>query len=215
VLSHRKLKYTTKNIESLAGEVRVFGDDLIVPSDCGHLILGSLRYLGFKVNRNKTFGTGKFRESCGGEYYDGHDVTPVYLLTYPSRRRPESVISSVQTRNNFYRSGYWSLAEYLKLTVESEARVRLPTLAPDSGSFCWESYDGKMLRGLRSRFNGFLHIREYMVHVPHGNVTCSPDRYGSRVLQFFTEAPSPLNKWVGGVRERPTLRLKRRWVPIP
>lgn len=215
LLSHRRLEYTSLNVSRLAREVLIFGDDLIVPSDVGHLVLGALRYLGFKVNRNKTFGTGKFRESCGGEYFDGHDVTPGYLLTYPSRMRPESLVSCVETRNNFYEKGYFGLAQYLKSTVESESGLRIPSLARDSGLFCWATYDGRSLSGLRSRFNSNLHRRECLVHVISSHVTSSPDRYGSHVLQYFTEAPSPDHNWSSGVRGRPAIRLRRRWVPIP
>jgi hypothetical protein len=214
MLSHRKLEYTMKNVRKLSKEVLVFGDDLIVPSDVGHLVLGALRYLGFKVNLNKTFGTGRFRESCGGEYFDGHDVTPSYLLTYPDRRRPESLDSCVQTRNNFYRKGYFRMAQYLKSTVERDSYLRIPTLADGSGLFGWISYEGKDLSGLRSRFNKHLHRREVLAHVLTSRVTRRSDRMSSRVLQYFTEAPAPDQKWSSGVLGRPSLNIKRRWVPV-
>lgn len=212
MLSHRNLSLTFKNVEELSKEVLVFGDDLVVPDDVGYLVLGALRYLGFKVNRNKTFGKGKFRESCGGEYYDGHDVTPGYLLTYPDRRRPESLVSSVETRNNLYRKGYFALAEYLKSAVRKEGSLILPTVAHDSGMFGWVSFEGDDLSGLRSRLNKFTHHREVWVHAIHSRVTKRPDRYTSRLLQYFTEAPPPTVLWKGGVAERPLLHLKKRWV---
>jgi len=213
-LSQRKLEYTIENLKDLAKEVLVFGDDLIVPADCGHLVLGALRYLGFKVNRNKTFGTGKFRESCGGEYFDGHDVTPIYLLTYPDRLRPESLVSCVETRNNFYKGGYFLTAQHLKSTIEAVSYIKIPTLAYGSGLFCWISDDGDDLSGLKLRLNKNLHRREAWVHYPYGRVTKHSDRYTSRVLQYFTEAPSPLQKWKGGVSGRPSLILKRGWVAL-
>lgn len=214
LLDQRRLPFTIRQIERLSKEVLVFGDDLIVPEDVGHLVLGALRYLGFKVNRNKTFGTGSFRESCGGEYFRGHDVTPVYLLTYPDRRRPESIISFVESRNNFYKGGYFGLANWMKATVESEAKLRLPTLAIDSGAFCWVSFDEVDWSGLRSRFNQFTHQREVLQHIPRGCVRVHPDRTSSRLLQYFTEAPRPGDPWVSGVREVPSSSLARRWVPI-
>jgi hypothetical protein len=214
MLSHRNLAFSMKNVEKLAKEVLVFGDDLIVPADVGHLVLGALRYLGFKVNLNKTFGTGRFRESCGGEYFDGHDVTPTYLLTYPDRSRPESLVSCVETRNNFYKRGYFKLAQELKSTIERNSYLRIPTLAEDSGLFGWTSFAGQDLSGLRCRFNKHLHRREALVHVLTSRVTKRSDRYTSRVLQYFTEAPPPSQKWSGGVHGRPSLNIKRRWVPV-
>lgn len=57
----------------------VFGDDLIVPtSECADLI-EVLEGCGFIVNHGKTYLSGPFRESCGGDYHLGRDVTPVYV----------------------------------------------------------------------------------------------------------------------------------------
>jgi hypothetical protein len=214
LISQRNMQLTQKNVIELSKEVLVFGDDLIVPKDVGYLVLGALRYLGFKVNHSKTFGNGNFRESCGGEYFCGHDVTPGYLLTYPDRRRPESLISSVQTRNNFYLKGYFGLAEYLKSTVREEGSLILPHVASDSGMFGWASFEGASYMGLRSRLNRFTHHREVWVHGLSARVTKTSDRYGSRLLQYFTEEPPPTAKWTGGVPGRPSLRLKRGWVAV-
>lgn len=57
---------------------RVYGDDLIVPSDIYNTVLQVLETLGMKVNTEKTFAPGSlFLESCGMEAYDGVCVTPV------------------------------------------------------------------------------------------------------------------------------------------
>jgi len=66
-------------ISSLAQTVNVYGDDICVPShDCSQ-VMGHLESFGLKVNRQKTFWKGSFRESCGGDYFKGYDVTPTYL----------------------------------------------------------------------------------------------------------------------------------------
>jgi len=60
-------------------DVAVFGDDIILPStEAGRLIelLGSI---GFSTNKEKSFISGPFRESCGKHYFRGRDVTPFYL----------------------------------------------------------------------------------------------------------------------------------------
>jgi len=214
MMFHRKVRRTQRNVDYLAREVLVFGDDLVVPSDVGHLVLGLLSYLGFKVNRSKTFGVGKFRESCGGDYFDGHDVTPTYSLTVPNRRRPESMISCVATHNNFVRSGYARTAQMIKQTVLDEAPLVLPTMPVGSGLLCWETYSAWSLSGLKLRFDKHLHVLHAKVHRVVTRCTSSPDRGNSHMLQYFTEAPPPDSNWESGVRERPKFNLKLGWVRV-
>jgi len=58
---------------------RVYGDDIIIPSSASLLLLETLRFVGFIPNRSKSYITGFFRESCGGDFIRGEDVRPVYL----------------------------------------------------------------------------------------------------------------------------------------
>jgi hypothetical protein len=60
-------------------DVSVFGDDIIIPSTCFDRLLDTLRFSGFVLNREKSFVKGPFRESCGGDFFQGVDVRPVYL----------------------------------------------------------------------------------------------------------------------------------------
>jgi hypothetical protein len=57
----------------------VYGDDLIVPKTAFRALRSILGYCGFKVNSEKTFYEGPFRESCGADWYLGQDVRPVYM----------------------------------------------------------------------------------------------------------------------------------------
>jgi hypothetical protein len=54
----------------------VFGDDIIVPSSISKPTVAALKFFGFEPNQSKTFLSGTFRESCGGDYMAGHDVRP-------------------------------------------------------------------------------------------------------------------------------------------
>lgn len=61
--------------------VSVFGDDCILPTDKAQIFIDLCEYVGFQVNRDKSFyepGPG-FRESCGGDYYRGYDMRPHYI----------------------------------------------------------------------------------------------------------------------------------------
>ena len=72
--------------------VGVYGDDIIVPGEAEEEITFLLGHFGFLVNDKKSFWYNeRFKESCGGEYFDGIDITPLYI---PRRFRfPESTSS--------------------------------------------------------------------------------------------------------------------------
>lgn len=61
----------------------VYGDDIIVDTDIAHDVLSALRFFGFTPNERKTFIKSEFRESCGGDYFRGMDVRPIYLKSFP------------------------------------------------------------------------------------------------------------------------------------
>lgn len=60
-------------------EMCVYGDDIIVPVTCCDLLFKVILEAGFIPNPKKTFSSGPFRESCGKHYFQGHDVTPLYI----------------------------------------------------------------------------------------------------------------------------------------
>ena len=61
------------------GIISVYGDDIIVPAELFDDLEWVLSFCGFSVNTKKSYKSGPFRESCGGHYYNGYDVTPFYL----------------------------------------------------------------------------------------------------------------------------------------
>ncbi len=63
---------------SPGARVLVYGDDIIVPSASAEMVVDSLAFVGFQVNKEKSFITGNFYESCGKHYFKGEDVTPIY-----------------------------------------------------------------------------------------------------------------------------------------
>jgi hypothetical protein len=61
------------------GNFAVFGDDIIVKKEAYDLLINLLTFSGFAVNVDKSFNSGLFRESCGHDYYSGHNVRGVYI----------------------------------------------------------------------------------------------------------------------------------------
>lgn len=72
-------------------QVSCFGDDLIVPSRHAESVLGALKFLGHVPNLRKTFTSGVFRESCGGDFIFGTAVRTVKLEEVP--KEPQQWIS--------------------------------------------------------------------------------------------------------------------------
>jgi len=66
--------------------VSVYGDDIIIATPVFEHLKTVLELCGFQVNTSKSFSTGYFRESCGGDYLHGFDVRPFNLKDYVSLR---------------------------------------------------------------------------------------------------------------------------------
>lgn len=68
------------------GWCAVYGDDLVVETSVVAQTCEALQGAGFTLNLKKSHWTSPFRESCGGHYFGGRDVTPIYqketLATY-------------------------------------------------------------------------------------------------------------------------------------
>lgn len=85
---------------------RVYGDDIIVDDRLVEDVILVLEALGFILNKSKTFYSPKrFRESCGGDGYDGCVVTPMRIS-----RRFYSTKDGVTARHASWYEGIIELA---------------------------------------------------------------------------------------------------------
>lgn len=62
----------------------VYGDDIIIPTSLTKSVTNLLQFCGFKLNSEKSFTDGVFRESCGGDYFNGVDVRPYFWKKEPA-----------------------------------------------------------------------------------------------------------------------------------
>lgn len=89
-------------VSELSGEadhrLYVYGDDVVVPSGMSSLAIEYLQKAGFMLNLDKSFTSGPFRESCGGHYFEGDDVTPFYV-----REAVDKLDRLFLLHNNVYR----------------------------------------------------------------------------------------------------------------
>lgn len=77
-----------------------YGDDCIVPTELSGDVLAVFTWCGFQANLKKTFVSGPFRESCGGDFHSGVDVRTYKLTEEPDE--PQKWIS--------FLNGLWSVA---------------------------------------------------------------------------------------------------------
>lgn len=99
----------------------VYGDDIVIPSNWYPRITDILFRLGFLVNDDKSYHEGPFRESCGGEYYLGKWITPIYYrLDKPLHDfiTPSTYVKLLTSANNAMEAGYTFLrSRYLEEAV--------------------------------------------------------------------------------------------------
>jgi len=132
-----------RDFSRFIGKVRVYGDDIIIPVDHVFTVTTLLEAFCFKVSDHKSFWTGRFRESCGKEYYSGHDVSIVKVRNkFPlSRQHVPEVVSMVSLRNQLYMAGHWSTVKWLD-TQLGKILPDLPPVCPSSQALSRHSFLG-------------------------------------------------------------------------
>jgi len=121
--------------------VRVYGDDIIVPSVYAHQVMTWLESFGLKVNRKKSFTVGNFRESCGLDAWGGYDCTPFYIKDRPDNpeMEPSAIAGFVALSNHSWLKGHYEFATELKSLVEGTLKRYLPLVGRSSGALGWHS----------------------------------------------------------------------------
>jgi hypothetical protein len=98
----------------------VYGDDICVDRRLTDEVKSILDRLGFSVNHGKSFtGSQSFRESCGGYYLDGHDITPLYFTVEGVKKKLSAshVASQVQLTNKCYLKKYVNTYRFLRRSL--------------------------------------------------------------------------------------------------
>lgn len=125
-LAHR-IHYGCASSGRLSG-CSVYGDDIICPAEIYHLVVDILETVGFKVNTDKSFGSGPYYESCGVEYLYGALIKtikhPRSHLVPNKVVSPESVGLITDLANTLLDSGYF-LARRELLTSYKESSIRV------------------------------------------------------------------------------------------
>lgn len=135
----------------------VFGDDIIVPREILGGVKRLLTLLGFIVNSKKSFFEGLFRESCGGDYWNGSPCRGVYaktLLTAQSR------IVLINRLNLFTAETGLNLSRTIQFLARTVPRVVVPLWEnDDAGIRVPHTYLALTGQALRRRQGSFLYKR--------------------------------------------------------
>lgn len=100
----------------MAGDLAVFGDDIIIPRDAYPTLLSTLLTIGCEPNMSKTCVDTPFRESCGSEWYNGFDVTITRNkeYQYAADNKFEDHLALLNLQRKFFLQGLYSAAALLK-----------------------------------------------------------------------------------------------------
>jgi len=134
---------TRKDIQFFRGSVRVYGDDIVVPTEHAPFVCRELERFALTVNHRKSFWNGKFRESCGGDYYDGEWVTPIRVTTVAPQTRADVAETQAwfSLSNSLHRGGYWKSAAFAAEVLRG-VFGELPTVPWESGALGLHSFTG-------------------------------------------------------------------------
>lgn len=180
------------NKKGVDGNFGVYGDDIICVQETYEAICSTLVRYGFTVNDDKSFtGWTQFRESCGGDYYDGLNVRPVYLNS----------IETPQDRSSLYnRLMVWCCrhAVVLPKTLKqlSLGLPHVPLWSPENSGIRAPAPPGKFRSGTTLyKYSSFCDLSRT------GDPQVDPDKFRHRFGAFRSESGLFLSFLQGSLRD--------------
>lgn len=212
--------------------VYVYGDDIIIDHKYFDTIVDNLRFYGLKVNADKSFNKGEFRESCGVDAVRGVAMMLTKIKTSPPCKFTDAdkLVSYIDTSNRLFARCYYRSARYLQLRVEA-ILGKLPISNRDP--FCVHHEEDKLpgtlsfvdaipawyTRGRatysvqvpRRRYNPALQRYEFLVPSFKSPRMDTGDRGWSELYRHFIY---DLGTRPGLYSKRRRLSTYRRWLPL-
>lgn len=188
----------------------VYGDDIIVPTFATDDVIYVLEALSFKVNTSKSFTDPNcwFRESCGGDFVDGHEITPMRISrTFDDDSPIEKYTSDRDMANEAYRRGF----SLLRLYFINRTREKVEPLFGPNHLLS----DMATNFHLPSRFNEFLQRTEVRAKMVRSSYASRNDHIAYQHWLLMNDSRSevidPFISKTGSM----TVRLKKAWVEKP
>ena len=178
---------------SVTEDVAVYGDDLIVPTQSYEQIVQVLEVCGFRVNREKSFHVGPFRESCGTDAFNGDTVTPIYWKESLDDQGTLTLVNQITTlakqigygvfRSRRFRKAWKSLVYGLPKRFQQRGPTTISTVVHDS-STAWNAvrkngWDGSFV-SIWVPLPQKLRFRDYNAAILSQNFQPSSDGYSIR-----------------------------------
>lgn len=203
-------------LSEAAQHVYVYGDDLIVPVSAYDAVVRALEACLLRVNGDKSFRRGDFRESCGMDAYYGADVTPTRLSTLWSLEPSDGgcLASYTAYANDFMRKGYTNVAEFLFGSLR-EVHGVIPRGTHRAGYPCRVvvSYEDALAQnlelGVPFRYNPALQRVEFRVRALRPKHSVSELDGWPRLLRQLVGAGGERPEEVAHPR---SARIQRRWM---
>ena len=208
LLEHFKLEPNSSNLEYVSKQVRVFGDDIIVPNFVVEKVVDYLHLFQLKVNLSKSFSTGFFRESCGGDYYKGYCVTPlkIRVVDYSS---PQGQQMLLDVSNEAFSKGLWRTANVL--TKFFNNRDFVPIIAVTDEGVGLKCYSGRFSRHLPKRWVPEWYTIQHKVWISYTrNWKCNRP-FSSRIMELNVVDRSQ-DGWQPGSILRSSSSCKLSWM---
>ena len=193
----------------LSKRIYVYGDDIILPSECAETIFEFLPHFGMKLNKEKSFFSSHFRESCGVHAYKGHDITPVYnnyTLTNKSKRDSTCLLSLIAKEALYHQKGYSATAAVVRDRIR-DVYGPVPFGAPSSKLLCFkrtEEFDRCISQYgyAPTRYNVDLQTYEMRVRCVVPRLEQDAKQLHSRqaLLRWFTTGAEESNEFRRGIR---------------
>lgn len=133
----------------------VYGDDVIVPTHEYQPICDVLTAAGFVINHDKSYRAGPFRESCGGDYYEGVDVTPFYVKALANDSQVYIAINQVVEWYSRTKILLHRTLLYLRSLIDGNVLLVPEWLNPDQG----------VLTALGPRRYKYLQVQRHLVRL--------------------------------------------------
>lgn len=174
---------------------RVYGDDIAVSGVVYNELAKVLSSFGFIVNQDKSYTSGPFRESCGKEYFEGYDVTPLYYRTAPVMQDipcTDFMALCMGANNAFLHGLTYLRAKYINTLLTKEAhspKKMVRKLKPmftdtwDRPPYIWSPYPSNF--HLRKRWNKDLQVLEYEHLTVHSTGDTECPEIVEHIVNYF------------------------------
>jgi hypothetical protein len=191
--------------------ISIFGDDLIIPTD---LYASSRQFFedcGFSFNEKKSFSQSYYRESCGKHYWDGADITPLFLKEDVEHEISQYKIANSIRRyaNRCYSYGcdirFFKSWDRIRRQLVSKS-VKKPFLIPDDFG------DGGLVSNFDeaspsiARHGHFGYVFSHWVDIPH---KCTTDSPALRLTRYWVTKGSSIAFGITEYLPRRTRRRKK------